>query len=72
MIGAVDYGSVGLYSKRTLSGRRTPPKKTDAGEVGAQGRAPQAYCQVAQNKACPAYVYRADVKASGLWKLETQ
>lgn len=39
VVRGVDSGLVGLYSKRTLPGRRTPPKKTDAekGQSPRQG-----------------------------------
>lgn len=37
-------------------------------ESEGQGKRTQTYCQVAQNKVCPAYARRADVKASRFQK----
>lgn len=39
--------------------------------AGGQGRVTQAYYHVVDNKACPAYACKANVKASDLQKLET-
>ena len=67
----MNSGLVSLYLKiMPLGGGLLLRRKGAGREAGSQGWVTQAYYHVVPDQVGPAYARRADVKASGLQKLE--